>query len=290
MPSQAEWNKLNQLLLACGTVHEPTMFSFAVLKNLPLIIQFDQGRCYLLDEHAEVYDMRLVGVDRASVERYLTRFSTSDGERYSVTRRARERANADRHAFGLDTISGKWVPQVHLPVMDWSQEPHDTTFYRDYAKPLGLTYSTGMPLYDHDARLRVLYCLDRTSPVNFSRSEMNLLELATTHLSNLYCNFYVEPPAREADIVRPAVGKSLGLTDREREIASLLLKGATPKTIAESLGISRETVYKHVSNIHDKLGVRSQVELIARLRKEMEGASNPQTTDESTPHETDEKS
>ncbi|MGI6229423.1 MAG: helix-turn-helix transcriptional regulator [Tractidigestivibacter sp.] len=270
MPSQAKWNKLNQFLLSCGAVHEPTAFCFSVLKNLPLIVHFDQGRCYLLDEHAEVYDMRLVGVDRESVELYLTHYSESDGARYSLTRRARERAAADRHAFGIDALSGSWVPQSHLSVMDWSKEPHDTAFYKNYVKPLGLTSSTGFPLYDITAHLRVLYCLDRTDPVGFSREEMSLLELASMHLGNLYCNFYARTPARQANIVSPSVGKSLSLTNRERQIAMLLLEGETPKGIAERLGISRETVYKHLSNIHEKLGVRSQVELIARLREEME--------------------
>ena len=269
MPSQAQWSKLNQLLLSCGAVHEPTAFCFSVLKNLPLLVHFEQGRCYLMDEHAEVYDMRLVGVDRATVDAYLTRYLNADGSRYSVTRRARERARADRHAFGVDHLHGNWVPQSHLPVMDWSKEPHDTTFYRSYAQPLGLTCSTGFPLYDNSGRIRVLYCLDRTSPVIFSHDEMSLLELASLHLANLYCNFYASAPAAQADIVSPEVGKELSLTDRERQVAMLLLEGETPKAISERLGISRETVYKHVSNIHEKLGVSSQVELIARLRAAM---------------------
>lgn len=59
------------------------------------------------------------------------------------------------------------------------------------------------------------------------------------------------------------------LTNREREIFSLLLAEKTTRDIAEQLGISEKTVRNHISNTIQKLGVtnRSQA-LIELLRLE----------------------
>ena len=52
------------------------------------------------------------------------------------------------------------------------------------------------------------------------------------------------------------------LTDREREVLELVLKGLSSKAIAKSLGISYRTVEVHRSHILEKLGVRTVPELI----------------------------
>ena len=49
-----------------------------------------------------------------------------------------------------------------------------------------------------------------------------------------------------------------GLTDREREVLSLVASGETNRQIAAALGISEHTVARHLSNIFDKLGVASR--------------------------------
>jgi DNA-binding NarL/FixJ family response regulator len=48
------------------------------------------------------------------------------------------------------------------------------------------------------------------------------------------------------------------LTDREREVLSLVACGKTNRQIAAALGISEHTVARHLSNIFDKLGVTSR--------------------------------
>lgn len=55
------------------------------------------------------------------------------------------------------------------------------------------------------------------------------------------------------------------LTERESEIANLLLKGKTYRMIAGELNISENTVKTHVKNIYSKLGVQSRSELTSLL-------------------------
>ncbi len=57
------------------------------------------------------------------------------------------------------------------------------------------------------------------------------------------------------------------LTERENQIAALLLKGYTYRLISEELFISESTVKTHIQNIYYKLGVRSKTDLIQKLIK-----------------------
>jgi DNA-binding CsgD family transcriptional regulator len=55
------------------------------------------------------------------------------------------------------------------------------------------------------------------------------------------------------------------LTDREREITQLLLRGHSTKSIARALGIAPGTVMVHKRNLFAKLGITSQYELFSRF-------------------------
>jgi DNA-binding NarL/FixJ family response regulator len=56
------------------------------------------------------------------------------------------------------------------------------------------------------------------------------------------------------------------LTDREREVLTLIAQGSTNQEIAERLGLSLKTARNHVSNILSKLQVADRAEAAARAR------------------------
>ena len=64
------------------------------------------------------------------------------------------------------------------------------------------------------------------------------------------------------ELERLMAGRNAGplgaLTDREREVLSLVASGESNRQIATGLGISEHTVARHLSNIFDKLGVASR--------------------------------
>lgn len=70
----------------------------------------------------------------------------------------------------------------------------------------------------------------------------------------------------------------IGLTAREREIASLLASGRTQPWIAERLGISENTVGTHVRHIYQKAGVHDRQQFI-------DLASSPDETPSPEPRE-----
>jgi len=55
------------------------------------------------------------------------------------------------------------------------------------------------------------------------------------------------------------------LTDRERQIVALALKGRTYKLIAAELHLSENTVKTHIKNIYSKLGVKTKAELYSYI-------------------------
>jgi DNA-binding CsgD family transcriptional regulator len=62
------------------------------------------------------------------------------------------------------------------------------------------------------------------------------------------------------------------LSDREREVAALVLEGLTYKQIGEQLFISAKTVEHHVARMRQRLGSGSRGELFAHLRQIVGGA------------------
>ena len=67
------------------------------------------------------------------------------------------------------------------------------------------------------------------------------------------------------NLVAPLLLEAYGLTPREREVAQLLLRGATTIQASRRLGISGYTVTDHVKSIFEKVGARTRGELSATL-------------------------
>jgi two-component system nitrate/nitrite response regulator NarL len=59
----------------------------------------------------------------------------------------------------------------------------------------------------------------------------------------------------------PPPRKTFGLTARELQVVTLITEGSTNKHIAQTFGISEETVKRHLTNIFNKLGVGNRLEL-----------------------------
>lgn len=60
--------------------------------------------------------------------------------------------------------------------------------------------------------------------------------------------------------------QELGLTPRQGEILVMIIQGLPNKRIANSLGLSEQTVKEHVSGILERLGVSNRMEIMTKLR------------------------
>ncbi|MFC9996430.1 LuxR C-terminal-related transcriptional regulator [Nocardia sp. NPDC127526] len=76
----------------------------------------------------------------------------------------------------------------------------------------------------------------------------------------------VRPGAPEAPVPRPQPVVDAVLSDREREVAELVLLGLTYREIGARLYISAKTVEHHVARIRRRIGASSRSELLSMLR------------------------
>lgn len=78
-------------------------------------------------------------------------------------------------------------------------------------------------------------------------------------------------------VVASGLVDEFGLSDREGEILSALLKGHSLPRIADDLLISKSTVATHTQHIYKKLGLHSKQELIAFVEQRCEVAESTAT-------------
>ena len=75
----------------------------------------------------------------------------------------------------------------------------------------------------------------------------------------------------DARLTAPLLLAAHGLTPRETQVATLVLRGEPTSSIADALHISRHTVQDHLKVVFDKMGVHSRRDLVGRLL----GATDP---------------
>lgn len=61
--------------------------------------------------------------------------------------------------------------------------------------------------------------------------------------------------------------KLIRLTERERDIAELMVKGYSNRDIAAELYISEGTVRNYISNLYSKIGIMDRIQAIVHLRE-----------------------
>jgi DNA-binding CsgD family transcriptional regulator len=105
-----------------------------------------------------------------------------------------------------------------------------------------------------------------------ARSRTSLLQCARTLAEDDDSGAAVQGRTPVADgAAAPSSGGQL--SQREREVATLLVAGQTYREVGGKLFISAKTVEHHVSRIRQRLGASNRSDLLARLRAELaEGA------------------
>ena len=249
MAFQFSFEKLNEFILQCGSIHESYRFCTNALEQLAKLIPFDQGRIYFLNEQLAIFDEYLIGVNPSVTKDYREYYSKLDGSRYAIS---------SRHSMNKG-IPGK---------IDWTLISDSEQFVREHLRPQKIHYSTGIQLPDLNGTPKVLFCMDRTGNVQYSDAEIEALKFLCAHLSNLYQNFYASNPGLCHSNSASKTSVEQLLTRREKELLPLLLQGLTAQLIADKLVISSQTVLKHISHIYEKLEVRSRVELFGKILSE----------------------
>ncbi len=150
---------------------------------------------------------------------------------------------------------------VHrLRSVDWRRLKH-TEYVRDFMQPAGVRYSacSAKPPY------AVVIQRGPNEPP-FKAAELSALEIVSEHLRCIHHRLsYIAQLEQDRLWVAEAAGTGYLLSRREREIARLLFRRMSATQVARVLGISPNTVYRHIANIYQKLGIRYRWELFERV-------------------------
>ena len=133
---------------------------------------------------------------------------------------------------------------------------------RDVAPDIGLVMLTGV---DDDSLLSAALLAGCTGFVTKDRATSELVDAVRAVRDGRGA---IDPGAI-ARLARrePTVGDAAGLTQREREVLTLLAEGLTTREIASRLFISLNTTRNHVQRLIVKLGAHSRLEAVAAARR-----------------------
>jgi len=151
-------------------------------------------------------------------------------------------------------------------------------YYHQYCEQTHLTDEIDY-LVDVGSGTTVVLVVGRRSR-RFAQTEVAHLEALadTVHaaIENIWQHHgYREPESRDAEVAHQRLTRCFDrfgaelLTDREREITQLLLRGHSTKSVARELDIAPGTVMVHKRNLFSKLGISSQYELFSRFIDEL---------------------
>ena len=114
----------------------------------------------------------------------------------------------------------------------------------------------------------IVIVVDEGSPLASLLYEFLSQEIEPDYVQQLFANVQVENPeqrsqpsaqAYETEWIEP-------LSDREREVLSLVAAGLTRQEIATQLVLSLNTVKAHTRNIYCKLDVNNQMQAVGKAR------------------------
>lgn len=139
----------------------------------------------------------------------------------------------------------------------------NTKIFREIYSRQGIYYGLRSYLVQDSKAIGNICLFNHKERGDFSEDDVNLLDLVAPHITLKFAWLLQEAEKGQEDAVLDRKLLEYGLTQRERELAKLILSGADDEEVADKLCISRATFHKHISNIYRKIGVRSRVQFFS---------------------------
>lgn len=145
-----------------------------------------------------------------------------------------------------------------------------STYHTELLIEQGIKYALTMVLVHNGIRIGMLTLFREKTKSDFSDKEVYIAQQLMDHLAyyaytiyDLEQNEYHEKRSHYRNLAR--ISEEYGLSDREHEVLSLILKGCLAKDMCSVLNIAEPTVRKHISSIYSKMRIKNRTELLAIL-------------------------
>lgn len=254
--SSSEYHKLSQCITA---LHSPS-FSSTLIAMLAEVVAFD---CAIILGHRDnkhpIYLFDSIQTQRELLfQRYLLHYYQHDPLYDSVL------GAAQQGVFHLAQVMKKDTSSTLAPHAIYQQEFYRQTQWQDEAAII-ITLD--------EQRAIAIYLGVTQAGNTFQTADINALSQRFDTIAALCQQHWInadlllaEPQTAQHDVsqwVRKAIGDfgQQQLSQREQEIAALLIQGLDSKEIAQQLGITLGTVKNHRKRIYAQLNVASLSEL-----------------------------
>lgn len=142
-----------------------------------------------------------------------------------------------------------------------------SSYYKEYYVVNNLQYALHLLLGDGTDCVGLITFYRTIGKENFDSDDMFVLDLMKEHL---LFRLSEERKSRETLQEKMTVTEATGqyhLTKRENMILRMLMKGKDNNEISEELGISVNTLKKHILNIYRKLDINNRVQLFKMIKE-----------------------
>lgn len=243
-----DWLVLNNIIYKIYTTKDELVMRQVFLEQVRMLLAFDSADFFVASHKKEHELVRPVfyNCDSAHAEQYK-QIDYSRGIMYS----------------------GKSMVYRETDIIS-DEKRLETDYYKNVYRPNNWNYSLQMILAFEKKFLGAVTFYRTIGKSNFQYDDIFILDMLKDHISYRLNQDSVQESRREEKLtIREAVER-YQLTRREETILGFLMEGADNIQICDELGISLNTLKKHILNIYRKLGIRNRVQLFKMVREHSE--------------------
>lgn len=239
------WSVLNNIIYKIYTTKDAAAMRRNFLEQMKMVLDFDCAEFYLTDLEDSSHFLEPVkyncDIDGAGMFHEMLKKSSL-------------------------TFLGKSIVFRESDIMP-SEIRIKSSYYKEYYVVNNLQYALHLLLGDGTDCVGLVTLYRTIGKENFDSDDMFVLDLLKEHL---LFRLSEERKSRESLQEKMTVTEATGqyhLTKRESMILRMLMKGKDNNEISDELGISVNTLKKHILNIYRKLDINNRVQLFKMIKE-----------------------
>jgi DNA-binding CsgD family transcriptional regulator len=243
--SAYQTNLLGRVMTTLAEPHEERDIRSRVGELMLDLLGAQHYASYVWDDHQRCFDRGVqLNMDPANLQRYEQHYQYHDPITFKL--------QAHRAAVRVTDVMAQHALKR-------------TEFFNDFLARDGLYWGVNLYAWEGGRNIGDMRIWRDKRRENFSRDDLQLLDLVSPALTAALCRSRQSAPAPRVIVSEPTLGLQALLSAREREVARLAADGLSDKDLARQLGISITTVRTHLDHAFRKLKVNNRMALVQKL-------------------------